>query len=593
MKKYCFVLILLLRAIILNAQTDKAVYPYRTLYVVFLMDIFKSDYPDGGPQNPTSLGSQTTNLLKYASINHFSCIMINDIQVYHPVNKIKRHCDETINGYCAGGVIPEGYGPYLALFIKTAEKPISQGGYGLKSIGAEVRELGGDELFGDVSCCMSDIDEIIKFDKQHTDARIDQIDIDYEFDLPQYSSAKSDNPKNNTNVNGYNYNLDPYCNCNEVPANIAKSHLFSSNEYVAFGFRQLQRIINHARDERSKNPHTIDTICFKIEDMEQNFVDDGSIPPMKLNPNSIGNPPVCRFPRDGNLNHCSTTTDSRQLTQSIYFATWMATHCDKLGLDFTTADATSCGQLPKDREIMPDSNGCIAHRPDYFINGDEDMAQPKHGIINPPTINDTKPYYPFSQQARRERMLDYFGSVKTDHPIKLLVRVSTQPRNPQVNYAEGMGDWMTQENNWDCNSKECKDGYICCDKPHYIPEIENEFLEQFNNSYQESFNQYNSKLPNEGSYYYDEHYKMSFNHQQKENEPFWGMYNNIIIEGFGWYRYGFYPLVPDNNPSHGYITTNPDCYCDPKNPNYCAPICKLNKDRSKDAEPNKPLQKHH
>ena len=74
------------------------------------------------------------------------------------------------------------------------------------------------------------------------------------------------------------------------------------------------------------------------------------------------------------------------------------------------------------------------------------------------------------------------------------------------------------------------------------------------------------------------------NHHQIPKVTFWGYKNNLTIEGFGWFRYGFYPLVPDNNPAHGYT---PTCFCNPKDPDYCLPICTLHKDRSHDADPPK------
>ena len=77
-------------------------------------------------------------------------------------------------------------------------------------------------------------------------------------------------------------------------------------------------------------------------------------------------------------------------------------------------------------------------------------------------------------------------------------------------------------------------------------------MTQFANSFSESFNQYNKNLDHEGAYYFDEHYHLTFNHSQKKNETYWGAFNNITINGFGWYRYGYYPLTPDNNPAHNY-----------------------------------------
>jgi len=568
----------------INAQTITANYPYRTLYVIFPLDIFKSDYPDGTPVNLKELGPQTTNLLKYCKINHFSCIMFNCIQIYRPKLKIEHPCKETINECCASGVIPEGWSDYFALLIKLAKKPVNAGGYGLKSIGAELREMTGDELYGDTRCCISDLDEIIKFDKKYPDATIDQIDLDYEFDLPQYSKFKTDNPKNKTNVNGFNYNLDPFCNCTSIPADNSTSGIVAANEYVAFGFRQMQAIINYANKLRKQNPHTIDTLCIKIENMEENFSDDGTIPPMKLNTNVIGNPLQCRFPKDSKFDHCASTSSSRSLTQAIYFAEWVTKNVDKAGLDYTTADGTSCGLIPKEVSIYPDSNGCKTRAPIYFINNEVDNDAAPKGAINPPTINYDKPYYPFTFGARRQRWLDYFASVKTDKPFSLFPRFSTQPKNPKAGYSEGLGDWMTQLNNWDCSSVSCNNSYICCDIPHYLPDVEKEFMNQFANSFTESFNQFNKNLDHEGAYYYDDHYHLTFNHSQNKNETFWGICNNITINGFGWYRYGYYPLNPDNNLAHNYA---PSCPCDPQNPEACPGICTLQKDRSHDADASK------
>ncbi len=511
--------------------------------------------------------------------------MFNCIQIYRPKDKVEHPCNDIINNCCATGIIPDGWSDYFALFIKEAKKPVTAGGYGIKSIGAELRELAGDELFGDNRCCIADLHAITEYDKQHPDARIDQIDLDYEFDLPQYSKFNTNNPRNKTNVNGFNYNLDPFCNCTPIPADNATSNAIATNEYVAYGFKQMQTIINYANKLRKENPHTIDTLCIKIENMEQNFVDDGTIPPMKLNTNIIGSPLQCRFQKDTKFDHCNTTSSSRSLTQALYFADWIVKNVDKAGLDVTTADGTSCGLIPRDVSVYPDSNGCKTRNPTYFINNEVDNdAMPKGTSINPPTINYDKPYYPFAFGARRQRWLDYFGSIKADKTFQLFPRFSTQPKNPKAGYSTGMGDWMTQLNNWDCHGTGCNNGTICCDIPHYLPDVEEEFMHQFANSFAESFNQFNKNLIPDGAYYYDEHYHLTFNHSQHQNETFWGTSNNIIINGFGWYRYGFYPLVPDNNPQHHYALS---CPCDPKNPDACTGICTLQQDRSRDADATK------
>ena len=155
-----FLILILICGNEIIAQTNADNHPYRTIYVIFPLDIFKSDYPDGPPANPKELGPQTTNLLKYCKINHFSCIMFNNLQVYRPKNKVEHECKELINDCCAWGVLPDGWSDYFALFITLAKKPVKAGGYGIKSIGAEIRELAGDEFYGDARCCISDLDEI-------------------------------------------------------------------------------------------------------------------------------------------------------------------------------------------------------------------------------------------------------------------------------------------------------------------------------------------------------------------------------------------------------------------------------------------------
>ncbi len=587
MNKYLVVSLLFIIGFMADvvAQKSPDEYPYRTLYVIFPYDVFKADYPAGPPSNPKELGPQTTNLLKYCRINHFACIMFNNLQVYRPKDKVEHECKDLINGCCAWGILPDGWQDYFALFVKTAKKPVNAGGYGLKSIGAELRELSGDEFYGDNRCCISDIDAIIKYDKQHPDATIDQVDLDYEFDLPQYSKFKADNPKNKANVKNHNYNLDPFCNCTPIPFDNVTSGAIPTNEYVAHGFRQMQAIINHANKLRKENPHTLDSLCFKVENMEQNFLDDGSIPPIKTTGNILGSPAQCRFQKDGKFDHCATTSSDRSLTQAIYFANWLVDNVDKVGLDYTTADGTSCGLIPKEVSIYPDSNGCKTRAPLYFINNEVDnAAAPKGNAISPPTINYDKPYTPYSYGSRRQRWLDYFASVKSEKAFFVFPRFSTQPKNPKAGYSTGMGDWMTQLNNWDCTNTACSDGPICCDAPHYLPDVEQEFMQQYVNSFAESINQFNKNLDHNGSYYYDEYYHLNFNHTQKKNETFWGIYNNIKLNGFGWYRYGFYPLVPDNNPAHHYA---PSCPCDPKNPDACPGICELQKDRSHDADANR------
>ncbi len=580
-------LLFLISCFFINIYGQKANgnYPYRILYVVFPLDIFNADYPDGPPANAKILGPQTINLLKYCKINHFGCIMFNNLQVYRPIDKIEHPCIDTINGCCASGVLVDGWKDYFAEFIKQAKTPIAMGGYGLVSIGAEIRELAGDEFYGDIRCSVSDLDAIVKFDKEHPHSRIDQVDIDYEFDLPQYSKFKLDNQKNKSNISGYNYNLDPFCNCNSIPLDNANTALIPSNEFVSYGFRKFQEIIGHAKKIRQENPLTIDTISVKIENMEENFVDDGSIPPIKINPNVVGSPLQCRYPKDSKLEHCQTNGYSRSLTQALYFADWIAQNVDKAGLDLTTSDGTNCNYMPKEVPFVNDSNGCKSRKPDYFLNnGVDNESAPRGNAISPPTVNYDKPYQPFSNSAKRQRWLDYFGSVKSDKKFVLFPRMSTQPKNSGAGYSAGLGDWMTQMGNWDCTSDACNGNFVCCDMPHYIPDIEVEFITQYKSSFNESFNQFNKNLDHDGSYYYDEHYKFTFNHLQKRNEAYWGIYNNIIIDGFGWYRYGFYPLVPDNNPEHGYA---PNCYCVPKQNVECKGICELKQDRKHDADATK------
>ena len=164
MNKYLVVSLLFIIGFMADvvAQKSPDEYPYRTLYVIFPYDVFKADYPAGPPSNPKELGPQTTNLLKYCRINHFACIMFNNLQVYRPKDKVEHECKDLINGCCAWGILPDGWQDYFALFVKTAKKPVNAGGYGLKSIGAELRELSGDEFYGDNRCCISDIDAIIK-----------------------------------------------------------------------------------------------------------------------------------------------------------------------------------------------------------------------------------------------------------------------------------------------------------------------------------------------------------------------------------------------------------------------------------------------
>ena len=143
---------------------------------------------------------------------------------------------------------------------------------------------------------------------------------------------------------------------------------------------------------------------------------------------------------------------------------------------------------------------------------------------------------------------------------------------------------MTQMGNWDCKSVACNGHYVCCDTPHYLPDVEAEYMRQFNASFSESFNQFNKNLDHDGAYYYDPYYKYSFNHAQKKGETYWGQFNSIMIDGIGWYRYGFYPLVPDNNKEHGYA---PNCFCEPANNTACKGICELQQDRKHDADPIK------
>ena len=170
-------------------------------------------------------------------------------------------------------------------------------------------------------------------------------------------------------------------------------------------------------DERSKNPNTIDSISFKVENLEVNVNDDGTIPPLKIIPYLDNKQGECRFPKDMKFNHCPAKTSSRCLSQAIYFADWLASHCDKLGVDLTTSDATACGLMPQDVIINNDTNGCKTRKPDYFINTNEGCAEPKPNTINSPTVNSKSPYYPFVKITARQRMLEYLGSVTIKHPV--------------------------------------------------------------------------------------------------------------------------------------------------------------------------------
>ncbi|MEI6816596.1 MAG: T9SS type A sorting domain-containing protein [Bacteroidota bacterium] len=468
-----------------------------------------------------------------------------------------------------------------------------------------------EELNGATAVSDSEIVRIAEYNKRSnyssSTGKIDGYWIDYEF-WANYCNGFSTSGGTNCCGDSYYSNITSHA--------LHQATYGALNNFTEFGFKQFKHIIASSETARIDVNNWYNSInsncstCKMIKSevlIEPNFnfnVDEsGGKPPFIMELATYYNAyisayqPIDPFPfintggwEDGTY---TTSAATASLAQGFIFAKWLEDPNNNIGsiaIDFSVADSRDMGSVDECSGGPTDHNYCDTKSPDHFL--DAIIATSPNNSHCPPTAYPS-PLNP-TDHPMRQRILDFLGSfARTDIPIWPYFGAE----NYDLDVSNLLGNFMLGD---DANSHTSNTGipnyysYLSlCNAsslkpsiPHYLPDIHNRFMQQYKNSWSESFckvisdnrNGYHTIYnehgqPSEDTYVYNT-YGLHFDYHQhggfpnlEPPLPYWGGYTGtnthtqFVIGGMEWFPMNSFPLSLDNTfPTTSYGVNRVDAF---------------------------------
>jgi len=474
---------------------------------------------------------ETNNLLNWIKINHFNKLIIDGIYSHQQTS------GSCSSGYPVFGILSES-NPHIRQRLSDFITAAKANDTSLK-VFATIGDL-PDRLDGTIKQSVADMDTIAAYNLNNSyTGKIDGFWIDYEFWDSNYNS------------NGVTLYDSGYDGCGHPIFENSPGYRDSSYSfYTEYGYKQFKQLIGDAETEINY----VNTNCSScsmqkpevVIEMDMSFTIDETYPKFKLAYNYTPYGPHYFDPTHGSM------------TQGFEFARWLkdSGNIGSIAVDLSETDGRSGSSNPLICDsTVHDIHGCIALAPNHFLNDDVDnVPDDAHGCTG--IINSEDPdHFDIAPNHRgyRQRCLDMLASFGNGGGVQICPYFSSE--NKIFNSANMLSNYMTADVS---NTNNSNHAYgQCTDTIQYIPDIHTRFMQQFSNSYYESFVQ-NPVL------YHDSNLGLGdITHTQVHGTPWWGAIDSIMFGTFEWFPINTFPLVMDNSGNYntsghlnGFFATN-------------------------------------